>query len=94
MDDGHHTDGTEGVVEIEQRAVGDVVVLSIRGDITIGERGAVRVADKVRSALHEGHDRLLLDLGHVGFVIARAWGASCRRMRPCGTGAAPSSCST
>ena len=61
-------------MRIEQRTVGDVVVLSIRGDITMGERGAVHVADKVRSALHEGHDRLLLDLGHVGFVDSAGLG--------------------
>jgi anti-sigma B factor antagonist len=61
-------------MRIEQRTVGDVVVLSIRGDITMGESGATRVADKVRGALQDGHDRLLLDLGHVGHVDSEGLG--------------------
>jgi anti-sigma B factor antagonist len=65
---------SEGIMRIEQRTVGNVVVLSIRGDITMGESGATRVADKVRGALLEGHDRLLLDLGHVGHVDSAGLG--------------------
>ena len=55
-------------MNIEQRTVGDVVVLSILGDITMNGTGASQVADKVRSGLHEGHDRFVLDLGHVRYV--------------------------
>jgi anti-sigma B factor antagonist len=55
-------------MKIEQRTVGDVVVLSISGDIAMNGAGATRVADKVRSLLQEGHTRLLLDLGHVRYV--------------------------
>lgn len=61
-------------MRIERRKVGDVVVLSIRGDITMGESGAIRVADKVRGALQEGHDRLLLDLGYVRYVDSAGLG--------------------
>ena len=55
-------------MNIEQREVGDVMVLSVLGDITMNGTGATQVADKVRSALLEGHDRLVLDLGHVRYV--------------------------
>jgi anti-sigma B factor antagonist len=57
-----------GIMNIEQRTVGDVVVLSISGDIAMSGTGASQVADKVRSVLQEGHDRLVLDLGRVRYV--------------------------
>jgi anti-sigma B factor antagonist len=55
-------------MNIEARTVGDVVVLSISGDIAMNGTGANRVADKVRSLVQEGHDRLVLDLRHVRYV--------------------------
>jgi anti-sigma B factor antagonist len=61
-------------MNIEERMVGDVVILSIRGDITLGESGATRVADKVRSLLQQGHDHALLDLGHVRYVDSAGLG--------------------
>ena len=67
---------------IEQRTVGDVIVLSIMGDITMNGAGATPVADRVRSALQQGHDRCVLDLGHVRYVdsaglgeLVQAWSA-------------------
>jgi len=62
-------------MRIEQRTVGGVVVLSIRGDITMGEPGAIRLADRVRAALQEGHDRLLLDLAYVRYVDSAGLGS-------------------
>jgi anti-sigma B factor antagonist len=59
---------------IEQRTVGDVVVLSIIGDIAMNGTGASQVADKVRSVLQEGHDRLVLDLGRVRYVDSAGLG--------------------
>jgi len=61
-------------MNIEQRTVGDVVVLSISGDIAMNGTGASRVADKVRSVLQEGHDRLVLDLGRVRYVDSAGLG--------------------
>jgi anti-sigma B factor antagonist len=61
-------------MKIEQRTVGDVVVLSITGDIAMTGDGASRVADKVRSVLQSGHHRLLLDLGHVRYVDSAGLG--------------------
>ena len=55
-------------MNIEQRTVGDVVVLSIVGDITMVESGAPRLSDKVRSILQQGENRIVLDLGHVRHV--------------------------
>jgi anti-sigma B factor antagonist len=69
-------------MNIEQRTVGDVIVLSIMGDITMNGAGATPVADRVRSALQQGHDRCVLDLGHVRYVdsaglgeLVQAWSA-------------------
>ena len=61
-------------MNIRQRTVGDVVVLSVVGDITMNGTGAARVADKVRSELQEGHDRIVLDLGHVRYVDSAGLG--------------------
>src|SRR5258705_11317514 len=61
-------------MNIEERIVGDVAVLSITGDIAMNGAGASRVADKVRSVLQNGHDRLLLDLGHVRYVDSAGLG--------------------
>ena len=56
-------------MDIKQRTVGDVVVLSIRGDVTMGDDGASRLADTVRHALDLGHDRLVLDLRQRRLVV-------------------------
>lgn len=61
-------------MDIEQRTVGDVLVLSIRGDITMVGGGATRIADAVRGALEPGRDRLLIDLGHVRYVDSAGLG--------------------
>jgi anti-sigma B factor antagonist len=62
-------------MKIEQRrAVGGVIVLSIQGDITMNGSGTAGVADYVRQALQAGHDRLVLDLGHVRYVDSTGLG--------------------
>jgi anti-sigma B factor antagonist len=58
----------------EQRTVGDVVVLSIIGDIAMNGAGACLLADRVRSLLQDGHDRLVLDLRHVRYVDSAGLG--------------------
>ena len=68
QEDYHQTDNpesSEGVMEIEQRTVDDVLVLSIRGDITMNGTWEGPLSDIVRSAVQEGHDRFVLDLGCV-----------------------------
>ncbi len=61
-------------MNIEQRSVGDVIVLSIRGDITMNGTGATPLADKVRSELQQGRDRFVLDLRHVRYVDSAGLG--------------------
>ena len=61
-------------MKMEQRTVDDVVVLSIVGDIAMNGAGASLLADRVRSLLQDGHDRLVLDLGHVRYVDSAGLG--------------------
>jgi anti-sigma B factor antagonist len=58
---------------IRERRVGEVVVLSIDGDITMAAGGATRLADTVRGLLQREH-RILLDLGRVRFVDSAGLG--------------------
>ena len=61
-------------MDIQQRTVGGVVVLTIMGDISMNGAGMTPVADVVRSELQQGHNRLLLDLGHVRYVDSAGLG--------------------
>ena len=60
-------------MNIEQKRIGDVVVLTVNGDITMGHN-ATRVADAVRRELDLERTRLLLDLGRVRYVDSTGLG--------------------
>ena len=61
-------------MQIEQRVIGDVVVMAIIGDITLSKGGDVLLKDKVQSLLQQGHRKLLLDLGRVSYVDSAGLG--------------------
>jgi anti-sigma B factor antagonist len=61
-------------MNIEQRTVGDVTILAIDGDILVNGQGTTPIADKVRSALQQGHSRLVVDLGRVRYVDSTGLG--------------------
>jgi anti-sigma B factor antagonist len=61
-------------MNIDQRTVGDVVIVSVTGDITMEANGAARVSDRVRRLLQEGERHLVLDLGHVRYVDSSGLG--------------------
>ena len=61
-------------MKMEQRTVDEVVVLSIVGDIAMNGAGASLLADRVRSLLQDGHDRLVLNLGRVRYVDSAGLG--------------------
>lgn len=52
---------------IDERVVGDVAVLDLRGWMTVAEESKP-VADAVRRLLFEGHTRIVLNLAHVPFI--------------------------
>ena len=73
-------------MNIEQRTVGDVLLLAISGDITLRGNGATQIADRVRSEIQQGHNRVVLDLGRVRYVdsaglgeLVQAWSAARNR---------------
>ena len=52
---------------ITERQAGDVTILDLDGKVTIGE-GSVALRGAIRRVLGEGKTKLLLNLGHVGYI--------------------------
>jgi anti-sigma B factor antagonist len=59
---------------IHQRRNGDVLELIADGDLTMGARGATRLADMIRSLLQQGHHHIVLDMGRVRYVDSAGLG--------------------
>jgi anti-sigma B factor antagonist len=60
-------------MQIDQRAVGDVTVLDIKGKITLGE-GDEQLKDKVNSLMNQGHKKILLNLEGVPYIDSAGLG--------------------
>ena len=60
-------------MQIEERAVGDVVILDLKGKITLGE-GDELLKDKVNSLVNQGHRKILLNLGGVPYIDSAGLG--------------------
>ncbi len=54
-------------MELQERHVGDVVVLDLSGQLTLAD-GSGRLKDKINSALHQGSRNILLNLGGVSYI--------------------------
>ena len=54
-------------MQIEERGVGDVVVLDLKGKITLGE-GDELLKDKVNSLVNQGHKKIVLNLADVPYI--------------------------
>ena len=61
-------------MQIEQQEVGDVVVLTITGDIIAGRGADIRLKDKVNSLLQDGHRKLIVNLAAVTYVDSAGLG--------------------
>jgi anti-sigma B factor antagonist len=61
-------------MQIEQRANGDVQIVTILGDITLSKGGDVLLKDKIQSLLQQGHRKVILDLGNVSYVDSAGLG--------------------
>lgn len=61
-------------MQLEQRVVGTVAVVTVTGDITLNKGGDVLLKDKVQSLLQQGHKHLLIDLGGVSYVDSAGLG--------------------
>ena len=58
---------------ITERQAGDVTILDLDGKVTIGE-GSVALRGAIRRVLGEGKTKLLLNLGHVGYIDSSGLG--------------------
>jgi len=60
-------------MQIEERAVGDVVILDLKGKITLGE-GDELLKDKVNSLVNQGHRKIVLNLADVPYIDSAGLG--------------------
>jgi anti-sigma B factor antagonist len=63
----------EHSMQIEERVVGDVVVLDLKGKITLGE-GDELLKDKVNSLVNQGYKKIVLNLGGVPYIDSAGLG--------------------
>ena len=61
-------------MHLEQRIVGDVAVVTVIGDVTLNKGDDVLIKDKIHSLIHQGHTRILLDLGGVSHIDSAGLG--------------------
>ena len=61
-------------MEIEERTAGDVMIVTVKGDITLNKGGDAMLKDKVQSLLQQGHKHLLIDLSGVSYVDSAGLG--------------------
>jgi anti-sigma B factor antagonist len=54
-------------LNISERQAGDITILDLDGKITIGE-GSVALRNAIRRLLGEGKNKILLNLGGVGYI--------------------------
>ena len=60
-------------MDIEERSVGEVMILDLKGKLTIGE-GDELLKDKINSLIQQGHRKLLLNLEDVPYVDSAGLG--------------------
>ena len=60
-------------MQIQERAVGDVMVLDLKGKITLGE-GDELLKDKVNSLVNQGHKKVILNLADVPYIDSAGLG--------------------
>ena len=60
-------------MQIEERTVGDVLILDVKGRITLGE-GDELLKDKVNSLVNQGHRKIVLNLADVPYIDSAGLG--------------------
>ena len=58
---------------IEERIIGDVTILDLKGKMTLGE-GDELLKDKINSLIHQGKKKLLLNLEGVPYIDSAGLG--------------------
>ena len=60
-------------MQIEERPSGDVMILDVKGKLTIGD-GDELLKDKINSLIQQGHKKLILNLEGVPYVDSAGLG--------------------
>lgn len=60
-------------MQIEQRAIGSVMILDLKGKVTLGEGDEV-LKDKINSLILQGHKKMLLNLADVPYIDSAGLG--------------------
>jgi len=60
-------------MHIEERAMGDVIILDLKGKMTLGE-GDELLKDKINSLLHQGRRSVVLNLAEVPYIDSAGLG--------------------
>src|SRR3954464_7905555 len=60
-------------MQIDERTIGDVLVLDVKGRITLGE-GDELLKDKVNSLVNQGQKKLVLNLAEVPYIDSAGLG--------------------
>ena len=60
-------------MQIEERVVGEVTILDLKGKITLGE-GDEALKDKINSLIHQNRKRILLNLEDVPYIDSAGLG--------------------
>jgi len=60
-------------MQIDERAVGEVLILDVKGRITLGE-GDELLKDKVNSLLNQGQKKIVLNLAEVPYIDSAGLG--------------------
>ena len=61
-------------MQIDERVIGDILIMAVTGEITLNQGGDVMLKDKVRSLIQQGHRKLVVDLGKVSYVDSAGLG--------------------
>ena len=54
-------------MQLEERRIGNVIILDAKGKLTLGD-GDVLLKDKIHSLVQQGHKNIVLNLGGVPYV--------------------------
>jgi len=60
-------------MNIDERALGDVTVLDLKGQLTLGDPSD-RLKDKINSLIHQNRRQLLVNLGGVSYIDSSGLG--------------------
>jgi anti-sigma B factor antagonist len=63
----------ERFMQIDQRTIGDVVILDLKGKVTLGE-GDELLKDKVNNLVNQGYKKIILNLAEVPYVDSAGLG--------------------